>query len=176
MYVRIDIERSHLFSEISVTMISANKLQQDSLPEWSKGVDSSSTSASCVGSNPTAVISSLVLSCGANNFYLIPAGCFVRPGKQLMSILQASCAMISSTQSLLLRMSRLIDPEQLVKFFLPLMLFNKQFDPALTCHSGCHCSSSPVQVQSLIAFGFPQLMVSNVESLSALFALPPMTD
>ena len=26
----------------------------DSLPEWSKGVDSSSTSASCVGSNPTA--------------------------------------------------------------------------------------------------------------------------
>ena len=32
---------------------------QDSLPEWSKGVDSSSTSASCVGSNPTAVIFSL---------------------------------------------------------------------------------------------------------------------
>ena len=30
--------------------------QQDTLPEWSKGVDSSSTSASCVGSNPTAVI------------------------------------------------------------------------------------------------------------------------
>ena len=30
--------------------------QQDSLPEWSKGVNSSSTSASCVGSNPTAVI------------------------------------------------------------------------------------------------------------------------
>ena len=29
---------------------------QDSLPEWSKGVDSSSTSASCVGSNPTGVI------------------------------------------------------------------------------------------------------------------------
>ena len=29
---------------------------RDSLPEWSKGVDSSSTSASCVGSNPTAVI------------------------------------------------------------------------------------------------------------------------
>ena len=31
-------------------------LSKDSLPEWSKGVDSSSTSASCVGSNPTAVI------------------------------------------------------------------------------------------------------------------------
>ena len=31
----------------------------DSLPEWSKGVDSSSTSASCVGSNPTAVILTL---------------------------------------------------------------------------------------------------------------------
>ena len=30
--------------------------RRDSLPEWSKGVDSSSTSASCVGSNPTAVI------------------------------------------------------------------------------------------------------------------------
>ena len=28
----------------------------DSLPEWSKGVDSSSTIARCVGSNPTAVI------------------------------------------------------------------------------------------------------------------------
>merc|ERR1711873_1368 len=27
----------------------------DTLPEWSKGVDSSSTSASCVGSNPTGV-------------------------------------------------------------------------------------------------------------------------
>ena len=29
--------------------------RQDTLPEWSKGVDSSSTSASCVGSNPTGV-------------------------------------------------------------------------------------------------------------------------
>ena len=28
----------------------------DTLPEWSKGVDSSSTSADCVGSNPTGVI------------------------------------------------------------------------------------------------------------------------
>ena len=28
---------------------------RDTLPEWSKGVDSSSTSASCVGSNPTGV-------------------------------------------------------------------------------------------------------------------------
>ena len=33
-----------------------NQCLHDSLPEWSKGVDSSSTSASCVGSNPTAVI------------------------------------------------------------------------------------------------------------------------
>ena len=32
-----------------------NMKSKDSLPEWSKGVDSSSTSASCVGSNPTAV-------------------------------------------------------------------------------------------------------------------------
>ena len=30
-------------------------IKQDTLPEWSKGVDSSSTSASCVGSNPTGV-------------------------------------------------------------------------------------------------------------------------
>ena len=32
----------------------ARIFSQDSLPEWSKGVDSSSTSESCVGSNPTA--------------------------------------------------------------------------------------------------------------------------
>ena len=32
------------------------KYLQDTLPEWSKGVDSSSTSVSCVGSNPTGVI------------------------------------------------------------------------------------------------------------------------
>ena len=32
------------------------KQQQDTLPEWSKGVDSSSTSENCVGSNPTGVI------------------------------------------------------------------------------------------------------------------------
>ena len=29
---------------------------KQTLPEWSKGVDSSSTSANCVGSNPTGVI------------------------------------------------------------------------------------------------------------------------
>ena len=33
--------------------------RMDTLPEWSKGVDSSSTSASCVGSNPTGVIHDL---------------------------------------------------------------------------------------------------------------------
>ena len=32
------------------------KYLQDTLPEWSKGVYSSSTSVSCVGSNPTGVI------------------------------------------------------------------------------------------------------------------------
>ena len=36
---------------------------KDTLPEWSKGVDSSSTSASCVGSNPTGV--SLFTACNA---------------------------------------------------------------------------------------------------------------
>ena len=30
--------------------------RKDTLPEWSEGVDSSSTSASCVGSDPTGVI------------------------------------------------------------------------------------------------------------------------
>ena len=35
----------------------------DTLPEWSKGVDSSSTSASCVGSNPTGV--NLFTACNA---------------------------------------------------------------------------------------------------------------
>ena len=33
----------------------AGVMPPDTLPEWSKGVDSSSTSVSCVGSNPTAV-------------------------------------------------------------------------------------------------------------------------
>ena len=42
---------------IKVAYISDGRVYvKDSLPEWSKGVDSSSTSASCVGSNPTAVI------------------------------------------------------------------------------------------------------------------------
>ena len=42
---------------IKVGYISDGRMyDKDSLPEWSKGVDSSSTSASCVGSNPTAVI------------------------------------------------------------------------------------------------------------------------
>ena len=35
-------------------------MDRDTLPEWSKGVDSSSTSASCVGSNPTGVILALL--------------------------------------------------------------------------------------------------------------------
>ena len=43
---------------------------QDSLPEWSKGVDSSSTSASCVSSNPTAVSLSFLYA-GA----LVPRSC-----------------------------------------------------------------------------------------------------
>ena len=43
-------------SMLCTTTCSHPPLLTDSLPEWSKGVDSSSTSASCVGSNPTAVI------------------------------------------------------------------------------------------------------------------------
>ena len=47
-------QRFWLFSICDAMLSSATC--RDSLPEWSKGVDSSSTSASCVGSNPTAVI------------------------------------------------------------------------------------------------------------------------
>ena len=36
--------------------VSPKRKNTDTLPEWSKGVDPSSTSASCVGSNPTGVI------------------------------------------------------------------------------------------------------------------------
>ena len=39
--------------------LQVSSYSSDSLPEWSKGVDSSSTSVNCVGSNPTAVILSL---------------------------------------------------------------------------------------------------------------------
>jgi hypothetical protein len=43
----LGVEADHGLLSISCT--------EDSLPEWSKGVDSSSTSARCVGSNPKAV-------------------------------------------------------------------------------------------------------------------------
>ena len=39
--------------------LQVSSYSSDSLPQWSKGVDSSSTSVNCVGSNPTAVILSL---------------------------------------------------------------------------------------------------------------------
>ena len=39
--------------------LQVSSYSSDSLPEWSKGVDSSSISVNCVGSNPTAVILSL---------------------------------------------------------------------------------------------------------------------
>ena len=40
---------------LSPCNITQRHRHHDSLPEWSQGVDSSSTSASCVGPNPTAV-------------------------------------------------------------------------------------------------------------------------
>ena len=46
-----------------VSLVVRKKQDRDTLPEWSKGVDSSSTSASCVGSNPTGVI--LQCKCGS---------------------------------------------------------------------------------------------------------------
>ena len=39
-----------------VLILLVEAVNKDTLPEWSKGVDSSSTSASCAGSNPTGVI------------------------------------------------------------------------------------------------------------------------
>ena len=44
-----------LFSLCQPRLRSQPRATMDTLPEWSKGVDSSSTSASCVGSNPTGV-------------------------------------------------------------------------------------------------------------------------
>ena len=41
--------------QLNLDLSSNLRYEHDSLPEWSKGVDSSSTSASCVGSNPTGV-------------------------------------------------------------------------------------------------------------------------
>ena len=61
---------------------------QDTLPEWSKGVDSSSTSASCVGSNPTGVIcrrggavdlpNSRLAGCVLRVVARLSAGCWVQ--------------------------------------------------------------------------------------------------
>ena len=55
--------------------LQVSSYSSDSLPEWSKGVDSSSTSVYCVGSNPTAVILSLafcdVLHVYAFNFLIL---------------------------------------------------------------------------------------------------------
>ena len=50
--LQAEFGRSHQCDQVHARAAEA----EDSLPEWSKGVDSSSTSASCVGSNPTAVI------------------------------------------------------------------------------------------------------------------------
>ena len=42
--------------KVKMMLLQMPKLKRiDTLPEWSKGVNSSSTSASCVGSNPTGV-------------------------------------------------------------------------------------------------------------------------
>jgi hypothetical protein len=50
------LDRETLKRKSQSQVLDAAPLRQDTLPEWSKGVDSSSTSASCVGSNPTGVI------------------------------------------------------------------------------------------------------------------------
>ena len=69
----------------------ADSVPRDTLPEWSKGVDSSSTSASCVGSNPTGVTVSAVgpqISGAAPTFaagrllHLLCGPCFKAPALQ----------------------------------------------------------------------------------------------
>ena len=48
-------KKPHVLEKVVGLLRLLRSVFEDSLPEWSKGVDSSSTSASCVGSNPTAV-------------------------------------------------------------------------------------------------------------------------
>ena len=58
---------------------------KDSLPEWSKGVGSSSTSASCAGSNPTTVtyfVFLLASSCGNPIAY----GCSEPNGNKMTAV------------------------------------------------------------------------------------------
>ena len=55
--VPLEQTRPEWFQLAATFLVVVCLLAQDSLPEWSKGVDSSSTSASCVGSNPTGVMS-----------------------------------------------------------------------------------------------------------------------
>jgi hypothetical protein len=50
------IAQQHGPQMLPATTYRFGSVSMDTLPEWSKGVDSSSTSASCVGSNPTGVI------------------------------------------------------------------------------------------------------------------------
>ena len=50
------IAQEHGPQMLPATTYRFGNMSMDTLPEWSKGVDSSSTSASCVGSNPTGVI------------------------------------------------------------------------------------------------------------------------
>ena len=62
----------------------ADSVPKDTLPEWSKGVDSSSTSASCVGSNPTGVV---VPAVGAR----ISSAATVFAAKRLLHLLCCPC-------------------------------------------------------------------------------------
>ena len=56
MLTRVCATGSCIFVSRKWTTILYAETISDTLPEWSKGVDSSSTSASSVGSNPTGVI------------------------------------------------------------------------------------------------------------------------
>ena len=58
-------------------MTRGSGISRDTLPEWSKGVDSSSTSASCVGSNPTGVIQACTLH--VRWVSTVPICCFELP-------------------------------------------------------------------------------------------------
>ena len=55
--------------QTSIQPARADPNPHDSLPEWSKGVDSSSTSASCVGSDPSAVIWNMLEARGRSHIW-----------------------------------------------------------------------------------------------------------
>ena len=100
-------EDKHLSRELP-TAHRSSQLPEESLPEWFKGVDSSATSPSCVGSNPTAVISSSGSSCNAAA--QTAAGKFVHTQRLLGSVVRAHVASIPAVLFLAARLRKSSGP------------------------------------------------------------------